>query len=53
MTPGSGHRGPGFDLISLGEAAYILEKCGKILYQVEGILALGSPLASQISRAHR
>ena len=44
MTPGSGHRGPGLDGVSLEVAAYLLQECGIILHQVDGILIQGIPM---------
>ena len=44
MTPGSGHRGPGLDGVSLLVTAYLLQEGGIVLPQVDGILVLGIPM---------
>jgi len=44
MTPGSGQGGPGLEGVSLVAAAYVLQECGIILHQVDGLLVLGMPI---------
>ena len=44
MTPGSGQRGPCLDSVSLVAAAYVLQECGIILHQVDGLLIQGKPI---------
>ena len=44
MTPGSGHRGPGLDGVRLEVATYLVQECGIILHQIDGILVQGIPV---------